>query len=225
MGIDLKTCRLVVFDLDGTLVDTFDDIAAAVNYVMKELGLSSHQTGDVKIHVGNGARALMAWALNNASGKKPGWAQEALIDRAVALWKEYYLEHPADHSRLYAGVLDMLGELRSRNIKTAVLSNKPHEVTERLLNVLGVKEMFDYIVGESERISRKPAPDGICYLMNIAGAKPYETWMVGDSEPDIRAGLSAGCNVCAVSYGVGGREELERLRAHCIVNTPMEIVT
>jgi len=225
MGIDLKTCRLVVFDLDGTLVDTFDDIAAAVNYVMKEFGLPSHQTYDVKIHVGNGARVLMAWSLNNASGKKPGWAQDAMIDRAVALWKGYYLEHPAVHSRLYSGVLDMLGELKNRNIRTAVLSNKPHEVAEQLLDVLGIKDLFDYIVGESVRIPRKPSPDGISYLMSIAGAKPQETWMVGDSEPDIQAGLAAGCRVCAVTYGVGRREELERLGAHCIVNTPMGIVT
>jgi len=225
MGIDLKACRLVIFDLDGTLVDTFGDIAAAVNFALKELGLSARRVEDVKRHVGNGARLLMQWAVQNDSEMRPSGGDDKILDRAVAYWMDYYLAHPADHARLYPGVLPMLQTLKSHEIKTAVLSNKFHKVTERLLTILQIRPFLDRVIGENDRIARKPAPDGIFYLMKWAKVRPQETWMVGDSEPDILAGRAAGCRICAGAYGVLDRAALERLGPHVIINSPMEIVS
>ena len=225
MSIDLETCRLVIFDLDGTLVNTFDDIAAAVNHTLDEWALPHHEVYDITQHVGNGVRVLLDWALNHANGCKPGWADDLIIEKAVRLWREYYLEHPVDFSRAYPNIPEVLARLREKGIAIALLSNKLQEIVERILETLNIRQYFKYVIGENTNIARKPAPDGIIYIMNQMGAAPHETWMVGDSMPDIQAAKGAGCRLCAVSWGSASREELKKMGAERIADSPMDLVT
>lgn len=225
MGIDLRICRLVVFDLDGTLVNTFEDIAAAVNHALDEWDLPHHNVYDVTQHVGNGARVLLDWALNHAYGCQPGWANDFIIEKAVRLWREYYMEHPVDFSRAYPDIPEILAQLHQRGIVISLLSNKLQDVVERILETLKLRQYFKYVIGENTSIARKPAPDGILYLMNQTGAAPHETWMVGDSKPDIQAAKGAGCRMCAVSWGATSREELLQMGAQDIADSPAEMIT
>lgn len=224
MDMDLNGARLFVFDLDGTLVDTFEDITEAVNYSLRGLGFPGLSVDKVRQYVGNGVLQLMQNILDlfpeggHFKGGKPP------VEKAVGLWKEYYLAHPADRSRLYPGVRDLLNFLKKKGIKRAVLSNKAHEVAVEVLKALEISALFDYIMGEGGGTSRKPSPEGILFLMEKFGASARETWLVGDGEADIRAGLNAGCNVCGVTHGILDRPTLKSLGAHVIVDSLGELM-
>jgi phosphoglycolate phosphatase len=222
--MDLNGARLFVFDLDGTLVDAFENIAEAVNYSLQRLGFPRLSVKEVRQYVGNGVSELMKNILEMfpageylKDGKPP-------VEKAVSYWKEYYLAHPADRSRLYPGVVDLLNFLKKKGIKRAVLSNKAHEVTVEVLKALEISRLFDYIMGEGGGMPRKPSPEGLLFLMEKFGAAAGETWLVGDGEPDIRAGLNAGCHVCGVSHGILDRKTLLDLGAHVVVESFVELM-
>jgi len=220
MGIELDHTQLIVFDLDGTLVDAFDDITSAVNFALSEMGLPPRTTRDVRKYVGNGARRLMERVLNDIGEK----VTDAGLDRSVALWRDYSLEHPVDKARLYPGAEAALDRLRTLSIKTALLSNKIHEVTLGVLKTLGIEDRFDLVLGEGGRFPRKPAPDALLHIMQQLGAEPRRTWMVGDGEADVLAGRVAGCKVCGVTSGLLNADELVRLGADKVIDSLNDLV-
>jgi len=212
MDMKLNQSRLLVFDLDGTLVDTFEDITRAVNHVLGQFGISPKDVEEVRKYVGNGARELMAGVLGEKGGKLQ-------IDKSIEIWRRYYLEHPADRSRLYPDVKKVLEILRSRSLKLAVFSNKLQEITEKVLEEVGILPLLDHVLGENSNFPRKPAPEGLIFLMKKFDAAPGTTWMVGDGEADVRVGLDAGCRVCGVSYGMLPRKRLLELGAHVVIDS------
>ncbi len=191
--------RLIAFDLDGTLIDSRRDLADSANQLIEELGgqpLTEEQVGSM---VGEGAALLVRRALN-ASGR--GERAHAL-ERFLAIYDERLL----NHTRIYDGVADVVRGLRGR-ARLAVLTNKPTKPTERILAGLGLRDVFDDVIGGDGPHPRKPDPAGLNAMMASANASPAGTLLVGDSPIDLETAQRAGVSCCLVSYGFGFRREL-----------------
>lgn len=206
--------RAVLFDLDGTLVDSLEDLTDAVNHIR---GAFSHLplTADaVRRKVGKGARHLTQQVLPDAS--------DADVDRALGLFLKYNRQHIADKSRLYPGIQEILHELAARNIRMAVVSNKNEDLSSLILQTLGIHSLFEIICGGDTYPERKPSP---LPLLNVAaglGIVPDECVMVGDSINDIQAGQQANIYSIGCTWGYGSSEELSG--ASTVAHTPQELL-
>lgn len=207
---------LVVFDLDGTLVDAFGDIAAAANYLLASRGRPPLTVDQVKRFVGEGVRVLVSRVLDTND--------EGEIDAACKVLVEYYRRWPCEQARLYDGVPDMLRALRAAGISTAVASNKPHPLTDLTLNKLSVAGLVNYIHGESPHFPRKPAPDLLHHIMAQAHVAPDKTVMVGDSFVDVQFAHAAGVRCLGVAYGQHTSREMREFGADAIAETPAGIL-
>jgi phosphoglycolate phosphatase len=187
--------KLFIFDLDGTLVDSVGDLAAAVNLTRAEFGLGPVSVQTVGGYVGDGIRVLMARALQD----KPG----ADLDRAVRLQKEFYLAHLCDLTRPYPGVPEGLERLRTAGHALALATNKPTDVTETLLEKLGLRARFAAVYGGGSVPELKPHPAMLEAIMGRLGFGPGATWMVGDNRTDLEAARRAGVRSVLMSYGIG----------------------
>lgn len=188
---------LIVFDLDGTLVDSHRDIANAANALVEELG--GHRLPDAAIvgMVGEGAALLVRRALA-AAGIDPATA--GALDRFLALYDVRLLEHTAP----YDGTVEVLARLDG-HAPMSVLTNKPQRPTELILEGLGLRRHFRDVVGGDTPFGRKPDPAGLLHLAAAAGVTPERTLMVGDSPVDLQAARNAGTRICLVRYGFGYR--------------------
>ena len=211
----LAGIKLAVFDLDGTLIDAFGDIAAAVNHMLARAGRPPMTLDAVKRHVGRGARMLVAGVL--------GTSDDAVIDRHHPVLVEWYKDNPSTHARVYEGVADTLRELRRRGIRTACISNKPDPLTRRVLEDMELAPLLDSIHGESARFPRKPAPDALINMMKEQGAEPGTTVVVGDTDIDIQFARAAGVRVIAVTHGQLTAAELEQHKPDYIVHSFAEV--
>jgi phosphoglycolate phosphatase len=180
--------KLAVFDLDGTLVDSRQDLYLAVAYALSELGLPQRSQEEVVSFVGDGAVTLVSRAIA---------PREHLLETAVALWREHYSRHLLDHTRLYPGIAAVLGSAR---IPLAVHTNKPGAMARRILDGLGVLSRFVTVVGGDEA-ARKPDPSGLLGICVRAGVKPEDAVLVGDSLVDRSTAVAAGIRFVPVSWG------------------------
>jgi len=190
----LRPARLVVFDLDGTLVDSSQDLAAAVNEALAGIAPLGPRLrlSEVRSFVGSGAQVLMARSLARAGIAKP-------VDEVLPLFLECYRRRLLHRTRLYPGVEEGLQALAGRTL--AVLTNKPGEMSREILAGLGVAERFAHILGGDEVPARKPDPEGLRRLIAETGVAADETVMVGDSAIDVRTGRAAGARTVGVTYG------------------------
>ena len=208
--------KTIVFDLDGTLLDTLDDLTNAVNAAMRKLGLKTRTREEVRSFVGNGIKKLIERALGEHT---------ACLDEALAEFKRYYGEHCADETKAYEGILPLLATLKARGVKTAVLSNKADFAVKKL-----AKAYFDGFllsaVGENEEagIRKKPAPDALFAVMEELNAEKETTLYVGDSEVDIETAKNAGVACLCVTWGFRDRAFLEAQGGVLFVDQPMEIL-
>lgn len=193
--------KLVCFDLDGTLIDAFEDIAIAANFIRSINSLSPLTVSQVRQYVGHGARKLVSGVL--ATG------DENVIEINHAALVEYYNSTTESNAKIYDGVIETLSQLQSMGIQTAVATNKPNCVTKKVLEELKLMPYLDFVRGEAAGLARKPSPDILHYLMANADAQPEETLMVGDSYVDIQCARAAKTGVVGVTYGQHTREELE----------------
>lgn len=207
--------RLIVFDLDGTLVDAFADIAAAVNFILARNGRSSMTVDEVKKHVGRGARMLVAGVMQTDD--------PAVIEENYKCLVEYYLKNPSTHAKLYDEVKSVLGQLHERGVKLAVASNKPDGVTRQILAHMEIAHFFDFIHGESPAFPRKPDPALLNYITREAGVTLADTVVVGDTCVDIEFARSAGVRVIAVSYGQTSAVDLCGHKPDAIVHHMTEV--
>lgn len=191
--------KLVVFDLDGTLIDAFADIAAAANHIRAEAELPPLPVDEVKRHVGHGARRLVAGVL--------GTADEDTIERAHASLVAFYAEHPHDKATWYAGALESVSVLKAAGTKLAVSTNKPHAVAVKVIEAMGAAASFDTVLGEG-RFAAKPDPASLLWLMAEHGATAGTTVMVGDSAVDVAYAKAAGVKVIGLGHGQCTAEEL-----------------
>jgi len=187
---------LVVFDLDGTLIDSRRDLADAANALIVERGGAPLPVDAIASMVGEGAALLVRRALRAASVARGD------LDAALARFLALYDERLLAHTRLYDGTLDAIAAL-ARSAELAVLTNKPQRPSERILAGLGIASFFTRVVGGDTAHGRKPDPAGLHYLMSAAGAAPGATVMVGDSAIDMRTARAAGVRCCLVRYGFG----------------------
>jgi phosphoglycolate phosphatase len=188
--------RGVIYDLDGTLVDSRDDLADSVNAMLERLGLPQHDPKVIHGFIGEGAERLIRRSL--------GPAHEEHYAEAAPIWREEYSKRLLARTRLYPGV-DAL--LRLPPDARAVLTNKPGDFARQILEGLGVAPAFRVVLGGDE-IPRKPSPQGLLRLCAALGAAPGEALLVGDSAVDLATGRAAGVRVCAVTWGLGERAAL-----------------
>jgi len=193
------TPRLIVFDLDGTLVDSKRDLADSANALIAELGGVSLSEDQIVAMVGEGAAVLVRRALQ-AAGLDPEIA--TALPRFLDLYDERLLVRTAP----YDGMVDAL-EALAPAVSMAVLTNKPARATERILAGLGLRERFRDVIGGDTAYGRKPDPAGLLALIERAGATPETTWLVGDSRVDLETARRAGARICLVRYGFGYRFE------------------
>jgi phosphoglycolate phosphatase len=205
----------VVFDLDGTLVDSLADLTDAVNYVLARFGRPPLPAGTLAGFVGDGARKLIERALGpEGTGR---------LDAGLSLFVEYYGAHLLDRTRAYPGIDEMLAMLRASSVTCSVLTNKPVAMSRAILDGLGLLPSFVDVLGGDSRPSRKPDPDGLLHLARRADAPPSRVLLVGDSPIDVRTARAAGTGFCGVSWGLAP-DRLRAERPDRIVDHPREVV-
>jgi phosphoglycolate phosphatase len=185
---------LIVFDLDGTLVDSLPDLAAAVNHVCRTLGLPEHPVAAVQQMIGGGEKTLVRRFL--------GEANQGYFEAGLRLYLSHYSAHCGDRTRPYPGVKDTLAALSTKK-RLAVLSNKLERLSRRVVEVMGLAPFFVAVKGGDSYGALKPSPEGLAALIRELGASPARTLMVGDKPADIVAGRGAGAHTLAVTYGYG----------------------
>ena len=185
---------LLIFDLDGTLVDSKLDLAQAVNATRSHMGMSPLDNERVYSYVGNGAPVLIRRAMG-------AQATEPEVQEALEFFLEYYREHYLDYTTLYPGVREALDRLRAAGKRMAVLTNKPVRISRAILEGLGVAGHFFQIYGGNSFDLKKPDPVGVAALMKEAGIPADRCLMIGDSSVDIQTARNAGVASCGVTYG------------------------
>ena len=185
---------LLIFDLDGTLIDSKLDLAQAVNATRAHMGMEPLENEQVYSYVGNGAPVLIRRALGDQ-------ATEPQVQEALEYFLEYYRDHPLDFTRLYPGVRQSLERLAAAGKRMAVLTNKPVRISRAILNGLNVSDYFFQIYGGNSFDFKKPHPVGVEALMREACVGRDATLMVGDSRVDVETARNAGIQCCGVTYG------------------------
>lgn len=200
---------LVLFDLDGTLVDSVPDLAAAVDKMLIALDRPLAGLDQVRHWVGNGAPVLVQRALTSEQNPDPTDIDPVLFDQAFDLFMSAYGRHASHSSTLYPGVLACLQGLHARGIKLGVVTNKPIQFTHPILDEFELSPFFSVVLGGDSLPQKKPAPEPLMHAMALMGVTAAETLMVGDSKNDIGAARAAGCAVVAVPYGYNHGESIE----------------
>lgn len=207
--------RLCIFDLDGTLLDSLHDIADAMNDCLGLLGLPVHAPPAYATMVGEGVVTLCRRALP---------AGRALLEgRLVELMRARYRVHPLAHTRPYAGIPAAIDALAAAGRTLAVLSNKPHELSVRIVRSLWPGGVFGQVRGYTEEALRKPDPRVVLEMCAQAGVAPGETCLVGDTPIDVETARRAGAEVLAVTWGFRSRAELVAAGATHIIDSPAEL--
>ena len=194
--------RLVIFDLDGTLLNTIGDLAAAGNHALAQMGLPQHEAAEYKHFVGNGIPKLVERML--PAGHSP---QDE--ERALALFSGCYSAHKSDLTAPYSGMRELVRELGERGVKCACNSNKAHEFSEALVRQFYGADIHE-VLGAGQGFPTKPSPEGARELMRRCGADERGTLYVGDSDVDMLTAKNAGIDACGAAWGFRGRAELER---------------
>lgn len=207
-----------IFDLDGTLLDTLDDLAAATNHALAAHGLPQHSRDDIRRFVGNGVRKLMERAV-------PGGADSPLFDSALDSFRSYYLEHALDHTRPYDGIPELLASLRQQGKNIAVVSNKFMTATQELCRHF-FPDTIEVAIGEheAEGIRRKPAPDTVQEALRQLDADSSRAVYVGDSDVDLLTARYAGLPCISVLWGFRDRDFLIAHGATMLADRPSDVI-
>ena len=205
---------LYIFDLDGTLIDSLEDLTLSVNWILQKYHFPIIDRETVRRAVGNGAKNLLLQSFQESvclTGKyfpeKAALSPEVL-EEALVLYREYYHVHCTQHTRLYFGIREWLENLALRGCKMAVLTNKPETATHLLLKNLGVLHFFEVAAGPETFQVLKPDPAGIFGIQKHTGISVDRTVMIGDSKVDIQTARNAGVLACGITGGLGDDNEL-----------------
>ena len=214
-----KKFETIIFDLDGTLLDTLGDLAASVNYALQAHHMPTHSIDDVRRFVGNGVRLLMERAV-------PDGAANPQFEETFATFRQHYMEHSLDTTRPYDGILEMLSALRCRGYRTAVVSNKFYAATQELCRHF-FADSIEVAIGEheAEGIRKKPAPDTVNEALRQLGVSREHAVYVGDSDVDIATAKASGMPCISVLWGFRDRQFLLEHGATTFISHPEELLT
>lgn len=214
----MKRYDTYIFDLDGTLLDTLDDLMAAVNYALRQYGMPVHSRDEIRRFVGNGVRLLMVRAV-------PDGDRNPQFEQVFRTFREYYMEHSLDTTRPYDGIPELLTELKARGCRMAVVSNKFYAATQELCRHF-FPDTIEVAIGEheSEGIRKKPAPDTVYEALRQLGVERTNAVYVGDSDVDLQTARNAGLPCISVLWGFRDRDFLEANGATTFVAAPEEIL-
>lgn len=209
---------LVLFDLDGTLIDSLADIAGSANTVLESLGHPTHPAPVYKTFIGDGVAMLFRRALPG------GLAEPPLIDRCVAAFHEVYGARWDAETRPYPGIAALLDALVARGLPLGVLSNKPQDFTSLCVSRLLPDWSFQAVVGDRPGQARKPAPDGALSIARELGLPPEQIVYIGDSSVDMRTAVAAGMVPVGVTWGFRSADELRATGARFLIDQPAELL-
>lgn len=207
-----------IFDLDGTLLNTLDDLAASTNAALRHSGMPERTTDEVRRFVGNGVRLLMERAI-------PDGAANPLFDDTFAYFRQHYLHHSLDTTRPYDGIPELLAELRRQGKHVAIVSNKLHAATEALARHF-FPDTVEVAIGENEAagIRKKPAPDTVLEALRRLGAPAESAVYIGDSDVDIQTARNCGIPCISVLWGFRDKDFLLTHGAQKLVTHPSDIL-
>lgn len=211
--------ELVIFDLDGTLVDSLEDLADSVNVVLKDHGYPTHNTEEYKRFVGNGTVKLIERAL-----PKEARTPER-VEELHGIFSGIYKENCLVKTAPYDGVRQVVEKLKDSGVKIAVASNKPDAFAKQIVEKLFGKDTFDIVAGQTDLLPKKPEPDIVFHIMDKLAANRDNTVYVGDSDVDVITGHNAGLKVCGCSWGFRTRSELVTAGADYILETAYDLLS
>lgn len=210
--------KAVIFDLDGTLLNTYEDLANAVNFALEQNGLPTHIAEKYKIFAGNGTDMMITRAL--PLDKR----NDEMLDKVRKLYFEYYNAHSGECTRPYDGIVDMLSELKSRGFKLAVVSNKIDFMTRAVVKEYFGDTTFDFVTGQCDGIIPKPDPSMVYKVMEQFGVTADECIFVGDSGVDAETGKNANMFTVGVLWGFRDKKELLECGASTVISKAEELL-
>lgn len=208
--------KTIIFDLDGTLLNTLEDLADSANYTMEKMGFPTHSLEKFNYFVGNGVPKLLERCLPEDKRTPEN------IEAARTIFAEYYNIHFADKTKPYEGVAELLDNLKKSGVKTAVASNKSDEFTQSIVKRF-FGDTFDMVQGAKENVPKKPAPDIAFGIMEKLGASPENTYFAGDSNVDMFTAKNAGVAAIGCLWGFRTKDELLEGGADFLAEKPMDI--
>ncbi len=212
----MKKYKAIIFDLDGTLLDTLKDLQEGTNYALRVNGMPERTLDEIRRFVGSGARKLIERVI-------PGCEKEGVFEKVMEDFAFYYKEHCKDNTAPYPGIMELLKELKRRGYALGVVSNKPDFAVQELIPEY-FPEIFSSVTGERQGVAKKPAPDLIWEAMKKLNASKEESVYIGDSEVDIEAAKNAGLPCISVAWGFKDRDFLTEHQASVIIDAPEEIL-
>ena len=217
------TGSAVIFDLDGTLLDTLQDLADTTNSVLEKHDCPQHSVDQYRFLVGDGVNVLFQRALPADHAQKI-WAGKPLLDSCVAMFHEEYADRWHRTSGPYEGIPELLNKLTAAGIPLGVLSNKPHPFTVQCVEQLLGSWQFSAVFGQRQNVPRKPDPAGVHEILRQWNLPASDCLYVGDTNTDMQTGRASGCITIGVTWGFRQREELQTAGAQYIIDSPEELL-
>lgn len=211
----MKKYTLAIFDLDGTVLDTLEDLADSLNHALEQYGFPKRTKKEVRSYVGNGLRKLVERSL-------PAGTSEATAEQVFDEFNSYYQIHCLDKTAPYDGIVQLLTDLRRQGMLLAVNSNKGDTAVQELCAQL-FHNQFDVVMGEREGIPKKPAPDSVNEILRCLGVTRESAIYIGDSEVDILTAKNAGLDACIVTWGFRDKEYLQAQGAPLLASSTKEL--
>jgi phosphoglycolate phosphatase len=215
----IMNCKGLIFDLDGTLLNTLEDLADSANATLEHFGFPVHPVDAYRFFVGEGLKTLIQRIIPEAD------TSDAQLMDYMKKFGEIYAESWNVRSALYEGIPEMLTTLSAAGLQLAVLSNKPHEFTKMCVEAFFPDNQFVFVFGQREGVAKKPDPAGAIEIAEKMGLEASEILYVGDTATDMQTGNSAGMRTIGVEWGFRDHSELQKNNAWKIVSTPAEVVS
>ena len=208
--------KFYIFDLDGTLLNTLDDLWASVNHSLAQNYLPPRSKEEVRSFLGNGAKELLRKSV-------PSDCDTQTFEQVFACFRQHYVAHAMDTTSPYEGVIELLAQLKNKGIRTAIVSNKPDAVVQELYHHF-FEDVVDIAIGECPEVRRKPSPDMLLKALEQLGCSQEDALYVGDSEVDIATASNSGLPCISVSWGFRDRDFLLTHGATVIIDHPSELL-